>query len=138
MRKKIKIAIFSIAIISAFFLAGDIHAIEPIISKSNDNGNYQLRDIINLAVKVAQLIWGVSGSVALAFFVYGGFTWITSAGSSERINKGRQIFQNAVIGLVLIFGSWLIINFAFYALRGGNNVEWYNTAGTWFGNSQSN
>lgn len=34
-----------------------------------------------------------------------------SAGNPDLMNKGKQILKWAIIGLVLVFGSWVIIDF---------------------------
>ncbi len=68
--------------------------------------------------RAIQIITGVSGSVALLMFVYGGFTWMTSQGSSEKVKKGKQIFITATLGLIIIFGSYAMVNIVLSALKG--------------------
>ena len=77
-------------------------------------------DFVVLAVNIANLILGISGSIALVFFVYGGIFWIISSGNTNLVDKGRKTLTNAVIGLAIIFGSWLIINFILAALTSQN------------------
>jgi hypothetical protein len=123
----IKIVVFGIFSLVVFAFSTPVLA--QIIS-GGEESNYSVTPLINLAVKVAQFIWGISGSVALIFFMYGGFTWLTSAGSPERVTQGKTIFKNAIIGLMLIFGSWVIINFAFWALTGKKDANWSKSG--WF------
>jgi len=54
---------------------------------------------------------GLSGSFALAMFVWGGIQMVIAAGNSEAFKKGRTTVINALIGLAIIFCSYLIINF---------------------------
>jgi hypothetical protein len=75
-------------------------------------GNYSLTDFLQLAVTVSTWILGCVGAVALLFFVYGGFTFILSGGSEEKVKQGKTILINAVIGLALVFASYIIIQFA--------------------------
>jgi hypothetical protein len=75
-------------------------------------GNYSLTDFLQLAVTVSNWILGCVGSVALLFFVFGGFTLILSGGSEEKVKQGKTILVNAVIGLALVFASYIIIQFA--------------------------
>lgn len=49
---------------------------------------------------------GIVGSLALLMFIYGGFVWLTSAGSSDKVTKGKNILVWATIGLVVIFMSY--------------------------------
>lgn len=56
-------------------------------------------------------ILGIVGSVALLMFVYGGIRWMTAAGNPEAIKQAKQTIVYAVLGLVAIFGAYLIIGF---------------------------
>lgn len=69
-----------------------------------------------LVGRAIKLLMGVSGSLALLMFVYGGFVWTTAGGSPEAIKKGKQIFIWAVIGLLFIFISYALLNALFGAL----------------------
>lgn len=77
----------------------------------NGCGDYSLDDFMRLAINVSDWILGIVGSAALLMFVYGGFMFILSGGSSERVEKGKKIIIGSVIGLVLVFTSYLIIKF---------------------------
>ena len=68
--------------------------------------------------KVIQPALGIVGSLALLMFVYGGFIWLTSSGSPDKIKKGRDIFMWAGIGLVVIFSSYILLKFLFDTLAG--------------------
>lgn len=55
------------------------------------------------------IIQGALGLVGFAFFilmVYGGFIWLTSRGSEDRVTKGKNIVIAAVIGLVVIVAAY--------------------------------
>ncbi len=54
---------------------------------------------------------GIVGVVALVFFVYGGFMWLTAAGDDKKYKAGWDIMTWATLGLVLIFGSTAIVSF---------------------------
>jgi len=74
-------------------------------------GNYEVIDFISLAVNASQWILGMVGALSLIMFIYGGFTFLISAGSSENITKAKNILTASVIGLIIVFSSWLIIKF---------------------------
>ncbi len=59
--------------------------------------------------QIINSILGVVGSIALLMFVYGGITWMTSAGSQEKIKKGRDIIVWSAIGLVIIFSAYGLV-----------------------------
>jgi hypothetical protein len=56
-------------------------------------------------------VLGVVGSLALLMFVFGGLTWMTSAGSQEKVKKGRDIIVWSAIGLVVIFSAYALTKF---------------------------
>lgn len=64
-----------------------------------------LPQLLQVLINVGFLLMGIAGSIALALFVYGGFVWLTSGGSSERIAKGKSIIVQTVIALAIIFGA---------------------------------
>jgi hypothetical protein len=88
----------------------------------NGCGNYSLDDILSTAVIVANWILGVVGALALLFFVYGGFVFILSGGSEEKVREGKTILMNAIIGLAIVFCSYLIIQFVAQNLLGIKGV----------------
>jgi hypothetical protein len=79
-------------------------------------GAYEVDDFIILAVNVAKWILGIVGSLSLLMFIYGGLTFLISAGSSDKITKAKGIIIAAVIGLIIVFSSWLIIRFVMQSL----------------------
>ncbi|TAK05126.1 hypothetical protein EPO33_04055 [Patescibacteria group bacterium] len=76
-------------------------------------GTTDIRTIIGRVINAAL---GISGSIALLMFIWGGMLWLTSGGSPERIQKGKNTIVWAVLGLVLIFGSYAILNFVLGAI----------------------
>lgn len=73
-------------------------------------------DIKVLISRIINTILGIIGSLALALFVYGGLTFMTAGGKPEQIQKGKDTLVWAVIGLAVIFTSYVILNFVFQTL----------------------
>ena len=65
---------------------------------------------------IIKAVLGIVGALALAMFIYGGFMWLTSAGSPDKIKKGTDILTWAVIGLIVIFVSYALVDFVIKAL----------------------
>ncbi len=99
----------------------------------NENcGNYSVDDFLSLAVNVSNWILGIVGSAALLFFVYGGFLFILSGGSSDKVDQGKRMIIGSVVGLVIVFSSYLIIQFVMSSLgftkaEGGSWSKWKPT-----------
>ena len=65
---------------------------------------------------------GITGSLALLMFIYGGFIWMTSGGDKERVTKGRKTLTWAVIGLLVIFGAYIAVNTIITAITTGTTA----------------
>ena len=83
-------------------------------------GAYSLNDFIVLGVKISSWILGIVGSLTLLMFIYGGFTYLISAGSSEKIGEATKIITAAVVGLLIVLASFLIIKFVLSSM----GLEW--------------
>jgi hypothetical protein len=131
MFKKISLSIF-LVIILAFFSVNAVSAdgiVQPptgsgsILDKgssyaSGNLGNYSLNDLLNLGIRVSELILGLVGSVSLLMFIWGGFQWLISGGDSNKITAGKKIMINAIIGIIVVFSSYIIIQFIVVNLLG--------------------
>ncbi|MBU1132133.1 pilin [Patescibacteria group bacterium] len=67
--------------------------------------------------RVIKFIVGISGSLALVMFIYGGLLWLFSAGRTAYIDKGRDAMIWSGVGLIVIFGSYIAINFVLSLLE---------------------
>lgn len=61
--------------------------------------------------KIINALLGLVGSIALAMFIWGGFSWMTAAGNTEKVQKGKDIIIWATLGMVVIFFSYALVNF---------------------------
>ena len=69
---------------------------------------------IGIAEKVQNLYtWAVSlaGLVALGIIIFGGVLYAASAGNPSRITEAKTWITHALLGLSLLFGSYLILGF---------------------------
>ncbi len=76
-----------------------------------DNGNCTLNDVLQVFINISTFILGITGSAVLFVFIYGGFKWLLSRGDSKWVTAGKDAMTGGVIGLVIIFGSYVSINF---------------------------
>ncbi len=56
---------------------------------------------------------------AILLFVAAGILFIVSGGSEDKVTKAKTIFTNTVIGLLIIFCSWLLIDTLFNTIATG-------------------
>ena len=73
-------------------------------------------DIPTIIGNTITVVMGIIGSITFVVFVYGGFMWLTSAGSSEKIQKGVSAMVWAGIGIIVVFSSYAIITLILQSL----------------------
>jgi len=78
----------------------------------------EAKSVPELIGTIIKTILGFVGALALLMFIYGGFTWLTSGGSPDRIKKGKDILIWATIGLAVIFASYTLVDFVIRAITG--------------------
>ena len=64
-----------------------------------------------LLLHFTNYLFGIVGALALLFFIYGGFTLILSRGATEQVKKGKDILVAAIVGLVIVFGAYMLVSF---------------------------
>jgi hypothetical protein len=74
----------------------------------NNNRITGTGNIINATSNVLALITGVA---AVIMIIIGGFTMVTSGGSTEAVTAARRRIIYSVIGLVVVALAWTIIRF---------------------------
>lgn len=74
---------------------------------ANGGGVAQVETFIRNVIKV---VAGLSGLVATFFFVIGGYTYITSSGNPEKLEKAKDTLKWSAIGLVIVFAAFIISN----------------------------
>lgn len=90
------------------FGASSAHA--QILPPCTASGDCGINDFLVLAFNIVKFMWGLAGSLALLMFVIGGLTLLMAGGDPSRVKSGMTTLQNAVIGILLVLGSWVIIN----------------------------
>lgn len=68
-------------------------------------GNCDLTAVETTVANIAQIILGLSGSLALLAFVVGGFIFIFAGGKQDLVKKGTDMLKYAVMGLAIILLS---------------------------------
>ncbi len=84
-----------------------------------DEGNCTLDDILQFVVNIGIFVLGISGSIILLIFFYGGMLWITARGKSEVVQHGKDAMIGAVIGLIIILGAYAGVTLLISILKTG-------------------
>lgn len=70
-----------------------------------------LMDIWLVALGVLEILMRIGAYTAIVFVIWGGFSFITSQGSPERIAQARSTITNAIIGLIITIVAAQIVTF---------------------------
>lgn len=62
-----------------------------------------------IALRVLNFLLGITGVLALIMLVVGAVMYLTSAGDEERIESGKKIFRNALIGVLIVMASMVLV-----------------------------
>ena len=81
-------------------------------SSVGDSTGLPNTDLKQAVLRTLSLVLGLLGLVAVVMVVWGGFTWLTSGGSEEKVESAKKIISAAVIGLIVVLLSWAIVLFA--------------------------
>jgi hypothetical protein len=75
--------------------------------------------------------------IAVVLIAIGGFMWLTAGGNEGRVKKGHSMILSVIIGLIIVYVSWLVLSFGIQliAQKTANGAYdpavWYNPA-EWF------
>lgn len=121
MRRSALLVLPLLVVAAGFFAAEPAFAQLPTLVPAACQGTARLEEcglnqVVQVFINVAQFIFGISGSVALLMFIWGGFLWLSSTGSAEKVKQGQAVITGAVVGLIIIFGAYVGVQFIISAL----------------------
>ncbi len=79
---------------------------------------------------VVKAVLGVVGALALFMVVYGGIILLSSAGKQDQIKKGKDVLIWATIGVAVILGSYVLVDFIIAGISGEGGSSAPTTPGT--------
>lgn len=69
-----------------------------------------ISNVENFIRSVITVLAGLAGLVATGFFVAGGFTYITSSGNPEQLDKAKRTLTWSAIGLAIVIAAFVLAN----------------------------
>ena len=112
-------AVFFVLIFTGFdtqvFAADDAFGVQPVDQEILLSGT----DIRIVIVKIIRAVLGLLGIITVSLIIYAGFLIMTSGGNEEKVTKGRKTMINAVVGLIVIFSAFAIVQFVINSLTNG-------------------
>lgn len=84
-------------------------------------------DYAIIVASVITAVLALTGAIFVILFIYGGFTWLTSAGSEDKVKKAKNVLTYAVIGVFIVAAAYSITNFIATGIFTGPAVTPPNT-----------
>lgn len=69
------------------------------------------KTIPQIVADIIQIVLGFLGLIFVILTLWSGFEWMTAGGNTETITKARKRLINAIIGLVIVLGVFVISEF---------------------------
>lgn len=88
-------------------------------------------ELINNVIKF--FLFTVALPVTILMFVVGGVLFLFAGAKPELMNRAKAIITAAIIGLVLMFGAWIMVNTVLQGLgiiAIPEILQWYNVSCT--------
>lgn len=108
---------FFIFLLVGFVALSFVRAGDYGLSETGQTSGFQKTD--NVYVMVGNVIKIALSLVAIVFFgfiLYAGIRWLTARGNPEFVEKARDTMQSAIIGLIIVAGSYAVTTFIFNRL----------------------
>ena len=127
-----KILILSFSLLIGIFTANLVQAgfvTDPIVPCTND---CKLCDIWHLVSNIINFIsFNLAIPAAVLLFIAAGVMFLISGGNQEKVASARGIFTNTVIGLVIIFCSWMLIDTLIKTIATSGTTDAWDVAYFW-------
>ncbi len=69
-------------------------------------------DLKGTIANIINIVLGFLGIIAVVMILTGGYQWMMAGGNDETIKEAKSRIKNAVIGLAIVFTSYIVANFA--------------------------
>ncbi len=92
-----KLIVLNSLIITALIVATPVFAQSADVSK-----------IENFIKNITQVLVTLAGVTATAFFVWGGFRYITSSGNPEQLDGAKKTIMYSAVGLAIALGALVL------------------------------
>ncbi len=78
----------------------------------------QIGDLFNLVIMVVNYLLGFATMVAVVYVLWGGFQMVISPANPDKVKDGKTTLINAITGLAITLGAYLLINIGIQLLVG--------------------
>lgn len=89
-------------------------------------------NLVEMTNRIIGWLIGVLFVIFAAVMVVAGFKLVTSGGNQSVLDSAKSMFTNAIIGLIIVFAAWLLVDTLMKALVSGGNLSKFGAGfGPW-------
>jgi len=103
----------SLPTVSAQLLVNTDQGLAPMTETVRKTANFSDMPIENIIASVIKLILGFLAVVFIILMITAGFKWMTAQGNEEQVTQSLSTIRAAIIGLIVVLGSYAITYFVF-------------------------
>lgn len=83
------------------------------------SGGYKFTNLASVVNQAIPLMFSIAGIILLLYLVWGGFGYLISMGDVKKAETAKKKLTNAVIGFVIIFVAYWLVQIADYIFKLG-------------------
>lgn len=103
----------------AAFAQSQFNLLSVVTENCRTCGACSVCDLLSVVTKGMRFMLSLSGALALAIFVYGGFELMISQGKAEAVEHGKKMVTGTVVALgIILLMAWVWPNWVIIALKG--------------------
>lgn len=91
------------------------------IAERVKNGTLDLTDVFIFILKLIDLVTKIAGSIAVIAILYASIQFMVSGVTDEK-EQAKTTLKYAIIGLIVTFGAWLMVNLLLVQLGGSHAI----------------
>jgi len=95
-------------------------SVGDLLKVAGGSANYKTEDrqLYMVVAVIIKTFLSILGIFFMILSIYGGFTWMNAKGEEAKVTKAKDILQQAVIGIVIVLGSYAITYFVIASIAG--------------------
>ncbi len=82
--------------------------VNPAFAQTVPTTTGSVTQIVSFIQGIVQVLITIAGTVSVAFFVWGGFGYITSSGHPDALDRSKKTILYSGIGLAVVLGAFVL------------------------------
>ena len=71
--------------------------------------NFAGKKVTEIIAGLIPYLFAAAGALLLLYLIYGGFSYITSAGDPKKTQVAKGIITNAIVGVLIVIFAYIIV-----------------------------